>query len=75
MKGMKREVVGKQHEEDTVENVPRAIAGARKAYQEDRLEDVLAWAKIHWEEVGERQKKFEGEKDRTRLSSQTAGRG
>ncbi|KIW61201.1 hypothetical protein PV05_01355 [Exophiala xenobiotica] len=67
---MKREIAGKQHEEDTVETVATAIAGVRKAYQEDKLEDVLTWAKIHWEEVGERQKKFEPEKDRTRLSSQ-----
>ncbi|KAK5454202.1 hypothetical protein LTS15_006202 [Exophiala xenobiotica] len=74
MKGMKREVTSKQHEEDTVEGLATAIADVRKAYQENRLEDVLAWAKIHWEEVGERQKKFEAEKERMRLSSQRAPR-
>lgn len=65
MKGMKREVVGES--EGMPPGMAGEVEGVRKAYQEGRFEDVLAWAKENCKAVGERQRRLDQEKSRVHL--------
>lgn len=67
MKGMKREIVGQQGGEDNDEDKVSTVEEVRKAFREDRFDDVLDWAKTNWKQVGERQKARDREKSRLHL--------
>ncbi|KAL2426981.1 hypothetical protein ABEF95_005756 [Exophiala dermatitidis] len=41
-----------------------AASALRTAYLEERFEDILEWAKTNWKGVGERQKRYDVEKNR-----------
>lgn len=68
MKGMKREIT--QEEEPSV--VAQDLARVRAAYQENKFDFVLDWARQNWEAVGQRQEALDRERSRQKLRDKMA---
>ncbi|ETI26679.1 hypothetical protein G647_10339 [Cladophialophora carrionii CBS 160.54] len=74
MKGMKREIVGK-HGDSPSGGALEGLEDVRQAFENCRFDDVLEWARVHWREVGQRQKELGQEQSRTHLRTNSKGTG
>ncbi|KAH0842682.1 hypothetical protein AYO21_08974 [Fonsecaea monophora] len=64
MKGMKREIVGNREARAVELEKLEGLEEIRVAYEADRFDEVLKWAMLNWNEVGQRQKRLNREKSR-----------
>ncbi|OAP55222.1 hypothetical protein AYL99_10922 [Fonsecaea erecta] len=67
MKGMKREIVGHREEQPAELEKLEGSDEVRMAYEAGRFDDVLKWATLNWNELGQRQKRLDLEMSRVHL--------
>ncbi|KIX93927.1 uncharacterized protein Z520_10264 [Fonsecaea multimorphosa CBS 102226] len=67
MKGMKREIAGRREEQPAQLERLDGSDEVRMAFEAGRFDDVLKWATLNWNEIGQRQKRLDQEISRVHL--------
>ncbi|KIW26587.1 uncharacterized protein PV07_09669 [Cladophialophora immunda] len=75
MKGMKREIVGHREGQSVEPEKLEGLDEARAAFEAGKFDEVLQWATLNWNEIGQRQRRLDQEKSQVHLLEKANGDG